>query len=66
MVSDDGSGLDYVNGALFSGHLAFAEINSAMRAALLACTEFDWSLISPAVSRYVQGGIGGQKEGVPP
>jgi hypothetical protein len=43
------AGLDYVNGALFSGHLAFAEMNSAMRAALLACTEFDWSRISPAI-----------------
>jgi hypothetical protein len=41
--------LDYVNGALFTGHLAFAEMNSAMRTALLACTEFDWSRISPAI-----------------
>jgi hypothetical protein len=41
--------LDYVNGALFTGHLAFAEMNSAMRKALLACTEFDWSRISPAI-----------------
>lgn len=43
------AGLDYVNGALFTGHLAFAEMNSAMRTALLACTEFDWSRISPAI-----------------
>ena len=41
--------LDYVNGALFSGHLAFAEMNSAMHTALLACTEFDWSRISPDI-----------------
>jgi hypothetical protein len=43
------AGLEYVNGALFTGHLAFAEMNSAMRTALLACTEFDWSRISPAI-----------------
>jgi hypothetical protein len=43
------TGLEYVNGALFTGHLAFAEMNSAMRTALLACTEFDWSRISPAI-----------------
>jgi hypothetical protein len=39
----------YVNGALFSERLAFADFNRAMRDALLACTRFDWSRISPAI-----------------
>lgn len=39
----------YVNGDLFAERLGFAEFNTAMRDALLACTDFDWSRISPAV-----------------
>ncbi|MBI1750320.1 MAG: class I SAM-dependent DNA methyltransferase [Acidobacteria bacterium] len=39
----------YVNGDLFSEKLDFADFNRDMRNALLACTEFDWSRISPAV-----------------
>ncbi len=39
----------YVNGALFSERLSFADFNRAMRDALLACTRFDWSRISPAI-----------------
>jgi len=39
----------YVNGALFSEQLGFAEFNRDMRNALLACTRFDWSRISPAI-----------------
>jgi hypothetical protein len=39
----------YVNGALFSENLGFADFNSDMRNALLACTHFDWSRISPAI-----------------
>jgi len=39
----------YVNGDLFSEHLGFAEFNRDMRNALLACTHFDWSRISPAI-----------------
>lgn len=39
----------YVNGDLFSEQLGFAEFNRAMRNALLACTRFDWSRISPAI-----------------
>ncbi len=39
----------YVNGDLFSENLGFADFNSDMRNALLACTHFDWSRISPAI-----------------
>ena len=39
----------YVNGDLFAEHLGFADFNRAMRHALLACTAFDWSRISPAI-----------------
>jgi len=39
----------YVNGALFAETLRFADFNSDMRNALLACTHFDWSRISPAI-----------------
>lgn len=39
----------YVNGALFSEPLKFADFNRDMRNALIACTRFDWSQISPAV-----------------
>ncbi len=39
----------YVNGALFEENLGFADFNSDMRNALLACTHFDWSRISPAI-----------------
>jgi len=43
------AGLPYVNGSLFAGRLALAATDSKMRAALIACTEFDWSKISPAI-----------------
>ncbi|MGP8156456.1 MAG: class I SAM-dependent DNA methyltransferase [Candidatus Acidiferrales bacterium] len=39
----------YVNGDLFEENLRFADFNRDMRNALLACTHFDWSRISPAV-----------------
>ncbi len=39
----------YVNGDLFAENLGFADFNSDMRNALLACTGFDWSRISPAI-----------------
>ncbi|MGA7157900.1 MAG: DNA methyltransferase [Acidobacteriaceae bacterium] len=39
----------YVNGQLFSERLNFAAFNTDMRIALLACTRFDWSRISPAI-----------------
>jgi hypothetical protein len=39
----------YVNGELFSEQLGFADFNKDMRNALLACTRFQWSQISPAI-----------------
>ncbi|MGA2000309.1 MAG: DNA methyltransferase [Terriglobales bacterium] len=39
----------YVNGELFAESLGFADFNRDMRNALLACTRFDWSRISPAI-----------------
>src|SRR5208337_567163 len=39
----------YVDGELFSENLGFADFNRDMRNALLACTRFDWSRISPAI-----------------
>ena len=41
--------LPYVNGDLFTENLGFADFNRDMRNSLLACTRFDWSLISPAI-----------------
>jgi hypothetical protein len=41
--------MPYVNGGLFSEVLPLAEMNTEMRTALMRCTEFDWSRISPAV-----------------
>jgi hypothetical protein len=41
--------LPYVNGDLFAEKLGFADFNRDMRNALLACTRFDWSRISPAI-----------------
>jgi hypothetical protein len=43
------AGFPYVNGELFQEHLGFADFNRDMRNALLACTHFDWSRISPAI-----------------
>lgn len=48
-LDEDLNAFDYVNGGLFSETLGFAEFNSYMRNALLSCTRFDWSRISPAV-----------------
>lgn len=39
----------YVNGDLFAESLRFADFDRDMRNALLACTHFDWSRISPAI-----------------
>ncbi|HUY14883.1 MAG TPA: DNA methyltransferase [Terriglobia bacterium] len=41
--------LPYVNGELFAESIGFADFDSDMRDALLACTHFDWSRISPAI-----------------
>ncbi len=39
----------WVNGELFAESLGFADLNRDMRNALLSCTRFDWSRISPAI-----------------
>jgi hypothetical protein len=39
----------YINGELFKERLEFADFNSDMRNAILACTGMDWSRISPAI-----------------
>ncbi len=39
----------YVNGDLFAEKLGFADFNRDMRNAIVACTRFDWSRISPAI-----------------
>src|SRR3989338_935746 len=39
----------YVNGNLFEEKLNFANFNSDMRNALIACSYFDWSRITPAI-----------------
>lgn len=41
--------LPYVNGGLFAESLPLAELNRDIRDAVLRCTSFDWSRISPAV-----------------
>ncbi len=41
--------MPYVNGGLFAEVLPLAEMNTEMRIALVRCTCFDWSRISPAV-----------------
>jgi hypothetical protein len=48
-LDEDLASLPYVNGALFAESLPFAEFNRKMRDALVACTRFDWSRISPAI-----------------
>jgi hypothetical protein len=39
----------YVNGDLYSEYLPIPSFDSQMRAILLQCCHFDWSLISPAI-----------------
>ncbi len=41
--------LPYVNGDLFAERLGFADFNREMHLALVICTRFDWSAISPAI-----------------
>lgn len=52
----------HVNGELFKERLAFASFNRAMRDALLRCTEFDWSAISPAIFGSLFQGVMDPKE----
>lgn len=46
---EDLRNLPYVNGELFREDLGFADFDRPMREALIACCEFNWSRISPAV-----------------
>ena len=48
-LDDSLAAFRYVNGDLFAEKLDFADFNSDMRNALLACTDFDWSRILPAI-----------------
>jgi len=48
-LDEDLAAFKYVNGELFSENLGFADFNREMRDALLECTHFDWSRISPAI-----------------
>ncbi len=48
-LDEDLAALPWVNGELFAEQLRFPDFNSAMRNALLACCNFRWEKISPAV-----------------
>jgi hypothetical protein len=48
-LDEDLARFRYVNGDLFRERLDFADLDRAMRDALLAATRFDWSRISPAI-----------------
>ena len=52
----------YVNGELFKERLGFADFNRAMRDALVACTQFNWSKISPAIFGSLFQGVMDPKE----
>jgi len=52
----------YVNGELFKERLGFADFSRAMRDALVACTTFDWSRISPAIFGSLFQGVMEPKE----
>jgi hypothetical protein len=48
-LDEDLAAMEYVNGDLFAERLNFADFSAAMRTALLACCNFRWEKISPAV-----------------
>ena len=52
----------YVNGELFKERLGFADFNRAMHDALMVCTTFDWSRISPAIFGSLFQGVMDPKE----
>ena len=52
----------YVNGELFKERLGFADFNRAMRDALVTCTQFNWSKISPAIFGSLFQGVMDPKE----
>ena len=48
-IDEDLRGLPYVDGGLFSGYLPAIFGKKDIRRTLIACTEFDWSRVSPAI-----------------
>ncbi|MEK6606985.1 MAG: DNA methyltransferase [Myxococcota bacterium] len=48
-LPEDLRGLPYVNGGLFAERLRIAHFDRATKDALLRCSMFDWSAISPAI-----------------
>jgi len=61
-IDESLSSLPYVNGDLFANRLAVAAMNSNMRNALLRCSKFDWSKISPAIFGSLFQGVMGAAE----
>lgn len=43
------AGLPFVNGGLFEDRLGLSQFDRSMREALMRCTRFDWSRISPVI-----------------
>src|ERR1019366_4034358 len=48
-LDEDLDSFRWVNGELFAESLGFADFDCDTRNALLSCTHFDWSRISPAI-----------------
>ena len=60
-LDEDLAAFPYVNGRLFAERLGFADFNTDMRNALLACGRFQWAKISPAVfGSLFQGVMSGE------
>jgi len=49
LLSDELKQFRYINGGLFNDRLPPADFDAKVRKLLLACREFDWSEISPAI-----------------
>lgn len=48
-IDEELNNFPYINGNLFEGYLPIVQFDSAMRAQLIECCNFDWSQISPAI-----------------
>lgn len=48
-LAESMSGFPYINGGIFAEQIPNFNFNKAMRNALIAATEYDWSTISPAI-----------------
>ena len=48
-LAESMSGFPYINGGIFAEQLPNFNFNKAMRSALIAASEYDWSTISPAI-----------------